>query len=167
MAVLNIKTYPDEVLNKKCEAVADPKAIDPDFIRDLIDTMYTEDGVGIAASQVGVSQRIIVVCPKAKRGEEKVYINPVIISAGGGEEFDYEGCLSVPGVAGEVKRYKKVTVTAADLSGKPLEITAAGFEARIFQHEIDHLDGILFIDRLGLQERQEALRVLREKSRKL
>jgi len=160
MANLQIRSYPDPQLTEKSVAVDTSKGIDQTFIRDLIDTMYTDDGVGIAAPQVGIKQRIIVVCPEARRGKEKVYLNPEIVSASGSER-GIEGCLSVPGITAEVERAARVVVKAEDIEGHPIEIKASGLEARIFQHEIDHLDGILFVDRLGLSERQDILPELR------
>ena len=164
MAKLEVKTYPDPVLSQVSLAVEKLTDEDKKFITGLIDTMYEDDGVGIAAPQVGVLKRIIVVCPDAKRGHEKVYINPQILSQEG-EVLGLEGCLSVPGVSAEVKRAKKIRVKAQDLNGKNREFNAENFEARIFQHEIDHLNGKLFIDRLGLKQRQTLVNDLRELKR--
>ncbi len=160
MAILEVKTYPDPFLSKVSLAVEALTHEDEKFIVDLIDTMYEYDGVGIAAPQVGVLKRIIVVSPEAKRGTEKVYINPEILSEEG-EEVGLEGCLSVPGISAEVERAKKVTVQAQDTEGKPLEFSAGDFEARIIQHEVDHLNGKLFIDRLGFKQRQTLVSDLR------
>jgi peptide deformylase len=131
-----------------------------EFVKDLVHTMYEYDGVGIAAPQVGVLKRIIVVSPESKPGTEKVYLNPKIISQEG-EEVGVEGCLSVPGVSGEVRRAKTIRVEAQDLDARPLDFKAAGFEARIVQHEIDHLNGKLFIDRIGFKQRQDMVANLR------
>jgi|SRR3989338_301385 len=164
MSKLEVKTYPDPVLSQVSLAVEKLTGEDKKFIADLIDTMHEDDGVGIAAPQVGVLKRIIVVCPVAKRGNEKVYINPQILSQEG-EVLGLEGCLSVPGVSAEVKRAKKIKVKAQDMNGKSLEFKAEDFEARIFQHEIDHLNGKLFIDRLGFKQRRSVVNDLRELNR--
>ena len=126
----------------------------------MAETMYTDSGVGLAAPQVGVSKRIILV-----DGEEDgliVLINPVIIKSEG-ELIDEEGCLSVPGIYSQVKRSLKVTVKALNENGDPIEITKEGLTARALQHEIDHLDGILFIDRIGRITRQILLNKLKKK----
>lgn len=115
------------------------------FIDNLLDSLKAEkSGVGIAAPQVSVNKRIMVV---DHDGERKVYVNPRITSTSSQTVESEEGCLSVPGVWGIVRRFKKVHVKALNREGKKIELKAAGFDAIIFQHEIDHLDGILFIDR--------------------
>ena len=112
------------------------------LLRDMADTMYKADGVGLAAPQVGILRRVVVV----DTGDGLVeLINPEII-AREGEQAGAEGCLSVPGRQGYVVRPQKVTVRAQDRKGKPFEITAEGLKARAFCHEIDHLDGVLYID---------------------
>lgn len=112
---------------------------------DLRETMDAENGCGIAAPQVGVNERVIIVDP----GDgATAYVNPVIVDRSFKTVMSEEGCLSVPGVWGMVKRNRSVTVKAFDLEGNPTEKTVDGLHAIIFQHEIDHLDGILFIDRV-------------------
>ena len=112
------------------------------LLRDMADTMYKADGVGLAAPQVGILRRVVV----ADTGDGLVeLINPEII-AREGEQAGAEGCLSLPGRQGYVVRPQKVTVRAQDRKGKPFEITAEGLKARAFCHEIDHLDGVLYID---------------------
>lgn len=112
------------------------------LLRDMADTMYKADGVGLAAPQVGILRRVVVV----DTGDGLVeLINPEII-AREGEQAGAEGCLSLPGRQGYVVRPQKVTVRALDRKGKPFEITAEGLKARAFCHEIDHLDGVLYID---------------------
>ena len=113
------------------------------LLDDMAETMYKTDGVGLAAPQVGVSKRIIVV---DDGNGLQALINPQIIKAEG-SQWGPEGCLSVPGYFGDVERYEKVTVTAIDPNNKKLRIEAEGFLARIFQHEIDHLEGHLFIEK--------------------
>lgn len=114
------------------------------LIEDMKETMYAAPGVGLAANQVGVLERIIVADP----GDERclVLVNPEIV-ASEGTDVDVEGCLSIPGVTGYVERALRIRVRGLDERGKPLELDAEGFLARIVQHEIDHLDGVLFIDR--------------------
>lgn len=131
--VLKQVAQPVDHVNKKMRA----------FIEDMAETMYKTDGVGLAAPQVGVSKRIIVV---DDGNGLQVLINPQIIK-GEGSQWGPEGCLSVPGYFGDVERYEKVTITAIDPNNKKLRIEAEGFLARIFQHEIDHLEGHLFIEK--------------------
>jgi peptide deformylase len=111
----------------------------------LIETMHVEDGVGLASPQVGRNERIIIV---NHRGKGLVYINPVITKRSENQATDEEGCLSVPGVWGMVERAKKISIQALDRHGRIVELDCKGLDAAIFQHEIDHLDGILFIDRV-------------------
>jgi peptide deformylase len=115
------------------------------LLDDMTETMHEAKGVGLAAPQIGIAKRLITVAPGE---EEPVWqlINPRILDASG-EAVDVEGCLSIPGVYGEVPRYEQITVEAQDRDGQMLKLNLSGFHARIFQHEIDHLDGILFIDR--------------------
>jgi peptide deformylase len=143
MAVFKIVEIGDPVLREKAQPVA---KITPALLRlldDMTETMYAYHGVGLAAPQVGVSKRVIVV--DAGKGLYQL-INPEIIAVSG-SETDREGCLSIPGVWGEVTRAAAVTVRGLSRSGETVEIEAEGFFARALQHEIDHLDGILFIDR--------------------
>ena len=127
------------------------------LIKDMIDTMYQEDGVGLAAPQVGVSKRIIVVSPNARRGEERVYINPEIIESSPEKEIGLEGCLSLPGISCEVQRSKKIKFKALDLNGVEQAEELLNFPARVIQHEIDHLNGVLIIDRVDFNQRQSLL----------
>ncbi|MBA7581728.1 peptide deformylase [Candidatus Atribacteria bacterium 1244-E10-H5-B2] len=132
------------------------------LIKDMAETMYTASGVGLAALQVGVQKRIILV-----DGEEDgliVLINPMIIKSEG-EVAAEEGCLSFPNIYSQVKRSSNVTIKALNENGDPVEITKEGLTARALQHEIDHLDGILFIDRIGRTERQVLLNKLKKKKR--
>jgi len=162
MAILEIKEYGEPVLREKAIPV---KRITPEIlnlIKGMAETMYTDSGVGLAAPQVGVSKRIILV-----DGEEDgliVLINPMIIQSEG-EVVEEEGCLSVPGIYSKVKRSSKVTVKALNENGDSIEITKEGLTARALQHEIDHLDGILFVDRIGRMERQVLLNKLKKKKR--
>ena len=146
MAVLNVRRYGDPVLRRRANPV---DAVTPDIRRlanDMIDTMYDEVGIGLAAPQVGVSMRLMVVGDEEGRGAQ-VLVNPAVTAQGGTITAE-EGCLSLPGIFAQVTRSEWVTLEAHDLEGKPVAITARGLRSRVFQHEIDHLDGVLFIDRL-------------------
>jgi len=163
MAILEIKEYGESVLRGKALPV---KEIDPEIlnlIKDMAETMYADSGVGLAAPQVGVSQRIIVI----DEGEEglTVLINPMIVKSEG-ELVEEEGCLSIPGIYSQVKRSSQVTVKALNENGDSIEMTKEGLTARALQHEIDHLDGILFIDRIGKMERQIVLNKFKKKNSK-
>ena len=157
MAKLKVLQYPDPVLSKKSLPVGRLTDKDLRLIREMVEIMYEEDGVGLAAPQVGVSKRIIVVSPRAVRGEEQVYINPEITYFSEQQEIGLEGCLSVPNVSCEVNRAKKITLKALTMEGKQLVEELQNFPARIIQHEIDHLNGILLIDRVGFNQRQVLL----------
>ncbi len=119
------------------------------FIQNLIVTMYADDGIGIASPQVGKNIRICVVGREAtpEKAHDLVLINPVWTKISRRTNWDIEGCLSVPKVYGKVKRYNQIHVEALDASGNPLSFDAKKFFARVIQHEVDHLDGILFIDK--------------------
>lgn len=154
MAVLEICKYPDPVLLKKAEPIKD---IDPSLqklIECMIETMYQAPGIGLAANQVGRPIRLIVfdVTPKDQDRKPTVLINPEIIESEGEQTME-EGCLSVPEYFSDVKRSAKVRVRGLDIKGKPLEICGEGILATVLQHEIDHLDGILFIDRISALKR--------------
>jgi len=162
--LLRICTYPNAVLRERAEDILE---ID-DRVRELAGrmaaTMHANRGVGLAGPQVGVGKRIVVVNPTGEPEDEKVLINPAVVSSRGQIEGP-EGCLSVPGVAGDVRRNSRVEVVAYDLEGAELEITASDFFGRVLQHEIDHLDGMLITDRMTPESRinaREVLRVLEE-----
>lgn len=155
MALLEIKKYPDPVLKRRAEAVT---VVDDELqtlIDDMIDTMYDAPGVGLAAPQVGVSKQLAVIDISSKEAEVPliVLINPVVIEAEGAVEFE-EGCLSLPEYTTKVKRSERVVVRAIDREGKKIEIDTEGLLAIALQHEIDHLDGILLIDRISPIKRE-------------
>ncbi|MBE9528314.1 MAG: peptide deformylase [Proteobacteria bacterium] len=149
MPPLKIVKYPNKTLQERSEGVVEVDAEVSLFIDDLVETMRGSTGVGIAAPQVGRLLRIIVVdvTPKNPGHGELVLINPKI-TAQSGKRKGREGCLSVPGFIANIKRSRKVTVSALDRDGEAVEIEASGFEAVALQHEIDHLDGILFLDHI-------------------
>lgn len=144
MAVYRIVLYgEDDVLREKAKPIAKINNSVHKLLDDLRDTMYSNKGVGLAAPQIGVLKRAIVV----DAGEGLIeLINPEILEASG-KEADLEGCLSIPGVLGEVERAASVVVQGLDREGREIKVQANGFCARALQHEIDHLEGILFIDR--------------------
>lgn len=151
MAVLKIRRAGDGVLKEVCRPVERIDRKLKGLLDNMAETMYLADGVGLAAPQVGETVRAVVI----DVGEGLVeLINPVIVEREG-EETDSEGCLSVPELTGEVKRAKKVTVEYSDRRGKPRRLTGEGLLARAVQHELDHLDGILFIDRAESLKRVE------------
>ncbi|QXM05861.1 peptide deformylase [Crassaminicella indica] len=144
MAIRNIVKDKDPVLRKKSRVVEKVDERIQTLIDDMADTMYNADGVGLAAPQVGILKRIIVI----DVGEGLIeLINPEIVEKKG-EQIDAEGCLSVPGVTGDVKRPKWVKVKGLDRNGNPVEMEGKDLLARAFCHEIDHLEGILFIDKV-------------------
>src|SRR3989338_7378178 len=149
MSVIPVLKFPHKVLKTRASEVAQITSEDRKLVRNMIDTMYAENGVGLAANQVGILKRIFVASHDQVQGNEQVYFNPRIFKKKGSVK-EFEGCLSVPEFYEPVKRFKKVWMRAMTPDGKMVEVAADGLLARIFQHEIDHLDGILFIDRLGL-----------------
>ena len=144
-----ILVYPDPFLARKAAPVAVLDDRVRTLIRDMFETMYGAEGVGLAAPQVGVGKRVIVVdiSPVDEAVAPVALINPEIVEREG-SVVGVEGCLSLPGVQGDVCRAETVTVRGRDEEWKPVEIRASGILARALQHEIDHLDGILFIDRI-------------------
>ena len=161
MAILTIRTLGDPILRSKATPVT---AFDDDLAQlasDMHETMRAAPGVGLAASQVGRLVRVFVY-DSGDEGERGTLVNPEIVWASEETEEAEEGCLSLPGTYYPVTRAIAVKVRAQELSGVPIEKEAEGFLARIFQHEIDHLDGILFIDRLAPELRKEAMKALRD-----
>lgn len=152
MAIRLIKTFPDPVLRIKAKPI---KVFDKQFqnlVDDMIETMRDAPGVGLAAPQIGVSESLVVVefgDEEDDNAPKKVYVlvNPEIVKQSTTTVIDIEACLSVPELAGEVERFTNVTIKAQNRHGQPMKIRAKGWLARIFQHEIDHLNGILYIDK--------------------
>jgi peptide deformylase len=154
MPVLNICTYPDPVLKQKAAPIEKIDQSLRDLIRDMTETMYQAPGIGLAANQVGRPVRLIVfdVTPKDQPRSPRVLINPEIICSEGSQTHE-EGCLSVPEFYTEVKRCSKVTVRGLDDQGHPVEVEGEGLLAVVLQHEIDHLDGVLMLDRISALKR--------------
>ncbi|NLG72332.1 MAG: peptide deformylase [Chloroflexi bacterium] len=152
MAIREIVTIPNSVLRRKARKVTEFGPELQTLLDDMVDTMRAAPGVGLAGPQVGVPLRVIVV-EYGEREEDGVpprlykVVNPEIVRASAETEMGAEGCLSIPGYLGDVERSVAVTVKGFNSQGKPIRIKASGWLARIFQHEIDHLDGILFTDR--------------------
>ncbi|WP_211745313.1 peptide deformylase [Paenibacillus sp. Marseille-Q4541] len=144
MSIRLIVKEPDEVLHKVAKEVTKITPNVQKLLDDMADTMYDAEGVGLAAPQVGILKRLIVIDAGDEQGLIKM-INPEIVSMEG-EQFGPEGCLSIPGFNGDVRRAETVTVKGLDREGKEITITGSGLLSRAFQHEIDHLNGILFTD---------------------
>ena len=139
----DVVTYGNDVLRARAQEVAEFNAEIKDLIEKMYPIMVESNGVGLAAPQIGVSKRLFVY--DVGEGQHAL-VNPVIVSASG-EDWAIEGCLSIPGLQGEVPRAERVTVTGLDENGNKIKIKADGLLARCFQHEIDHLDGTMFVDR--------------------
>jgi peptide deformylase len=153
MAIRRIRTEGEEILRLKCKPVKEVTESIRSLIDDMFETMYASDGVGLAAPQIGILRRIAVI--DDTQGNKIALINPVITSFEG-EQTCTEGCLSLPGYQGEVVRAKKIHVEAIDLNGKPVSFDAEDFFAVVCQHEIDHLDGVLYKDKAENYRKQEA-----------
>lgn len=150
MTILTVRTIPEPVLKQKSKRV---KSIDGSIRKlaaDMIETMHADSGVGLAAPQVGVPLRVIVIGMPDE--EDFVLVNPQVVRRVG-ERLVTEGCLSVPGYFGEIKRAQRVTVKGRDLSGKEVRIKAEELLAQALEHEIDHLNGVLYIDHLESQDK--------------
>ena len=149
MAIRNIRELGDDVLRKECKTVKDVTRRTRVLIEDMFDTMYEANGVGLAAPQVGVLKKIFVVDvgDGENRPKPYVFINPEILERKG-VQVDFEGCLSVPGKSGKVARAEKVRVKAFDKDMNEFEMEAEGFLARAIQHEYDHLNGVVYVDKV-------------------
>ena len=160
MAILSVRKYGDPVLRAKARPVAEVTPEIRAMVAAMIETMYDQVGIGLAAPQVGIPLRLMVVGDDTTR-EPRALVNPVI-AASGGEVTAEEGCLSIPGIFAPVTRAEWVQLEAQDLEGTPVSIRARGLTARVFQHEIDHLDGVLFIDRLDAVTRDRIKRKIKK-----
>jgi peptide deformylase len=156
MALRRIITLPDPVLKRKARAVSTFDKNLQTLLNDMVETMREAPGVGLAAPQIGLSERIVVIeYFEKEENEEKedapkkvwAIINPEIVHASEERLMGVEGCLSIPGLVGEVERHAEVHVKALNRHGKPMKVKAKGWLARIFQHEIDHINGVLFTER--------------------
>jgi len=165
MARLEILRYPDPRLREKARPVARVDGHVRRLAEDMLETMYAAPGIGLAATQVGVPKRVVVIDVSEDRSQPLVLINPEIVAREGEEEME-EGCLSVPGIYERVRRAARVRVRALDREGRPFEREADGLLAVCIQHEIDHLDGKLFVDYLSELKRSRIRKRL-EKQRRL
>ncbi|WP_022846417.1 MULTISPECIES: peptide deformylase [unclassified Desulfurobacterium] len=171
---MEIRIYPDEVLKKKAEKVNEFDEKLRNIVNEMFETMYKRGGLGLAGNQVGILKRIVVIdieAGKEREGKNKiVLINPEIITMEG-EQVNQEGCLSLPGLYKKVKRAAYVKVKAQNIDGEDFEIEGEDLVARALQHEIDHLNGIVFIDRLSPLQKRLALqrykKLKREYERKM
>jgi peptide deformylase len=162
MATFPIREFGDPVLKERCAEVTE---IDGALVRlanDMIETMYAAPGVGLAANQVGVQKRLFVYDVGDDSGPHAV-VNPVVVERSG-EWLHQEGCLSVKDLWWDVPRAMQVHLTGLDLDGNELSLEGTELLARVFQHETDHLDGVIILDRITAEERKEAMRVLRERT---
>lgn len=144
MSIRLIVKEPDPVLREVAKEVSKFNTNLKKLLKDMAETMYDAEGVGLAAPQVGISKRVIVVDVRDENGLVEM-VNPVIVEQSG-EQIGPEGCLSIPNLNGEVQRADRIVVTGKNSDGEAITIEASGFFARAFQHEIDHLNGILFTD---------------------
>ncbi len=154
MALLNILEFPDSRLRNKARLVEEVTAEIRQLATDMLETMYAAPGVGLAATQVNVHQRVVVIDVSEERNDPRVFINPEVTVLDSETAEHEEGCLSVPGYQELVERPLHVKVTALNENGEPLEFTPDGLMAVCIQHEIDHLDGKLFVDYLSALKRK-------------
>jgi len=164
MAQLTVLEYPDPRLKKVAAPIS---AITDDIrqlVKDMAETMYAAPGIGLAATQVNVHKRLIVIDISETKDDLKVFINPELVFAEGDQECE-EGCLSVPGYYEKVRRAAKVTVRALDADGQPFELTAEDLLAVCIQHEMDHLDGKIFVEYLSPLKQQRLQSKIRKRQR--
>ncbi len=162
-APYRIRHYGDPVLK---QVAADVTDIDGSLVRlidDMLETMYAEPGLGLAAPQVGVRKRLFVYDLSPDADDPNVLINPEIIESDGEWEYQ-EGCLSIPGLSWHIVRPKLVHIRGVDLEGNEIEIEADELEARLYQHELDHLNGVLMVEHLDDEQKKEAKRILRQRA---
>ncbi|MED5523156.1 peptide deformylase [Gallaecimonas pentaromativorans] len=164
MAVLNVLHYPDERLRTVAKPVAEVNDAIRELVSDMFETMYAENGIGLAATQVDVHLQVVVMDISEERNERRVFINPKIIEADGQAMGD-EGCLSVPGSYAEVERAEHIKVKALDEQGQEFILEADGLLAVCVQHELDHLKGKLFIDYLSPLKRERIRKKLEKEAR--
>lgn len=165
MAKLEILHFPDPRLRMQALPVPVVDAAIQQLIDDMFETMYAAPGIGLAATQINVHQRLLVVDVSEDKDQPLAFVNPEILMRDGVEEME-EGCLSVPGIYDKVQRAERIKVRALDRDGKPFELETDGLLAVCIQHEVDHLDGKLFVDYLSSLKRQRIRKKL-EKARRL
>lgn len=156
---MGIKKYPDPILRKKCEEVQEITQDIKNFIGDMIETMEAKEGIGLAAPQVGVLKKIIIV--RTPKGPS-VFVNPKIVRKSRETEMAEEGCLSLPEIYLNIRRARAAEIEAIDIKGKKIHIRAQGTMARVFQHEIDHIESRLMIDRLNFLQKLKIRKKLKK-----
>jgi peptide deformylase len=160
VVVLTIRQYGDPVLKQATKDVEEVDGTVAKLVDDMVETMYAAPGVGLAANQVGVQRRLFVY----DIGDgPRAIINPRIVEASGEWTFE-EGCLSVPGLSWQIVRPNQVHLVGLNLDGEEISIEADEYEGRVFQHEVDHLDGTLLLERLDEEQRRDALKILRARA---
>jgi len=164
MALLDILHFPDPRLRTQAKPVRQVDERLKQLVDDMLDTMYQAPGIGLAATQVNVHERVIVIDTSQEQNQPVVLINPEILEKDGTEEMD-EGCLSVPGIYDRVQRAERIKVRALGRDGETFEMDADGLLAVCIQHEIDHLDGKLFVDYLSQLKRQRIRKKLEKQRR--
>jgi len=165
MAILSLLHYPDQRLHNVALPVVEVDASIRSLVRDMVETMYAAPGVGLAATQVDVHKRVIVIDVSPTHDQLQVFINPAIVESRGTSTLE-EGCLSVPNVYDKVQRAEWVRVRALDRDGKPFELEADGLLAVCIQHEMDHLLGKVFVEYLSPLKRNRILTRLRKQERR-
>lgn len=166
MALLRILQYPDPRLKTVARKVAAVNDEIRRLIKDMAETMYAAPGVGLAATQVDVHQRVVIVDISETHDQLKVFINPEIIASGGISDCE-EGCLSVPGIFEKVRRAEHITVRALDTHGKTFQLDAGGLLAVCIQHEMEHLEGKVFVEHLSRLKRQRILAKLKKQQQRV
>lgn len=164
MALLTILRYPDPRLHKVAAKVTQVDDNIRKLIKDMAETMYAAPGIGLAATQVDVHKRLVVIDISETRDQLKVLINPQLLAASGEADCE-EGCLSVPGVYEKVRRAERVKVSALDRNGQPFTLDAEGLLAVCIQHEMDHLEGRVFVEHLSRLKQQRIMTRLRKQER--
>lgn len=162
---MELKIYPDRILRRKCEPLREVSEADARRMREMVEFMYEAEGVGLAGPQIGWSVRVLTLDAEQEREGTRIFMNPRLLESEG-ESVELEGCLSLPGLQAPVPRAERVLVAAYTLDGKRIEEEVEGLRARAWQHEIDHLNGVLFIDRLSptaLLQIRHRLKELEEK----
>jgi peptide deformylase len=160
MSSMTIRLYGDPVLKERTHDVEEIDGKVASLVESMLETMYEAPGTGLAANQIGVQKRIFVY--DVGEGPQSI-INPQIVESDGEWAYD-EGCLSIPGLSWEIIRPNAVHLVGLDLDGNDISIEATELEGRVFQHELDHLDGVLLVERLDEDQRKEALKILRSRT---
>lgn len=163
MSLRELRIYGDPVLGSRAEEISKFDTGLRALASDMLETMDKAGGVGLAANQVGILKRIFVYdCSHTQSGLRGALVNPVWTPVGEQQQTGPEGCLSIPGISAETTRFNQVFVSGQDIEGRPVSMVASGLMARCIQHETDHLDGVLFLQRLDAPVRKEAMRAIRE-----